>query len=297
MTAIRKTLLIVLILSLCFNCKEQPKSEIQNLTSTANSSEKEDKNHKTDLFTDYPFKAIHSNINLSYQDSLELLQLWRKDAFTVLDTINTALSNLELQQLLSASTDGIKGISVGRVYASPDHKFKIFVGRGESCGAYCNPYWISKIVRTKGSPLYNLQFKDVETIALMPDGKYLVLESSFGRPASVYSETTKSATLIAFEGSDIDYQRFNYKYSKYGDIQSDSLYNPTGKLVLSQEHFITNKQDLTYHPKSQRLTYQYATDFSYCCQIDSVYAYKGAFEYKNGTFIHIKEQKKYIKVD
>ncbi|RCW93499.1 hypothetical protein [Winogradskyella arenosi] len=297
MTAIRKTLLIVLILSLCFSCKKQPKSEIQNLNPTPNSSQKDGKNHKTNLLTNYPFKAIHSNIKPSYQDSLELLQLWRKDAFTVLDTVNTALSNLELQQLLLASTDGIKGISVGRVYASPDHKFKIFGGRGASCGAYCNPYWISKIVRAKGSPLYNLHFKDVETIALMPDGKYLVLESSFGRPASVYSETTKSATLIAFEGSDINYQRFNYKYPKYGDIQSDSLYNPTGKLVLSQEHFITNKPDLTYHPKSQRLTYQYATDFSYCCQIDSVYAYKGAFEYKNGTFIHVKEQKQYIKVD
>ncbi|WP_179375551.1 hypothetical protein [Winogradskyella wichelsiae] len=277
-----------IILALFFSCKDQKESKNKELSVYEKSL--------NEAFIDYPFEEIHSNYKTSHKDSLDLLLFWRKTAFSTLDTINTDFSNLKIKRLLSDYFDGDKGISAGRVYASPDSLFKVFVGRGESCGAYCNPYWVSEIVFANGQIINNLGFTDIENIYLMPDGKYLIKEKSFGRPAAVYSETTKSAILISFEGNKINYHQFDYKYPKYNEIQNDSNFNPSRKLSLSQEHFIKTEQYLNYNNNSNKLSYSYATDFSYCCQIDSVYAYKGEFEYKNGEFIHLKEQKDFIEV-
>ncbi len=248
-------------------------------------------------FVDYPVEEIHSNYQISYKDSLDLLLFWRKTAFSSLDTINANFSNSKIESLLYEYFDGKGGISVGGVHYSPDSLFKIYVVRGESCGAYCNPFWKSEIVLANKQIINNLEFKDIENIYLMPDGKYLIIEKSFGRPASVYTETTKSATLISFQGNKINYHPFDYNYPKYNEIQKDSNYNPSGQLSITQEHFIDTEQYLTYDKKSKKLAYGYGTDFSYCCQIDSAYVYKGAFEYQNGKFVHLIEKKKHIKVE
>ena len=274
---------------LVFSCKDQKESKDKELSVYENSL--------NEAFIDYPFEEIHSNYKISHKDSLDLLLFWRKTAFSTLDTINTDFSNLKIKKLLSDYFDGDKGISVGRVYASPDNLFRVFVGRGESCGAYCNPYWVSEIVFANGQIINNLGFTDIENIYLMPDGKYLIKEKSFGRPASVYSEKTKSVTLISFKGNNINYHQIDYNYPKHNEILSDSIYNPSGTLSLSQESFIETKHYLTYNKKSKKLSYSYATDFSFCCQVDSIYAYKGKFEYKNGKFIHLTEHKKHIEID
>jgi hypothetical protein len=289
--------LAFIILALCFSCKDENKSKIEESSVFEIHSNEDSLNSRNNEFVDYPINEIHSNFKTSYKDSLDLLRFWRKSAFSTLDTIDADFSNLKIKKLLSDYSDGDKGITVGRIYTSPDNLFKIVVGRGESCGAYCNPYWVSEIVFANGQIINDLNFKDIENIYLMPDGKYLIKEKSFGRPAAVYSETTTSATLISFESNKINYHRFDYNYPKYNEIQNDSIYNPSGKLSLSQEHFIETAQYLTFNNSSKKLSYGYATDFSYCCQIDSVYAYTGEFEYKNGEFVHLTEQKKFIEVD
>ena len=285
-----------ILLTLVFGCKDQHPSKIKETFVFETHSNEDFVKIKNSEFVDYPFDEIHSNFKTSHKDSLDLLRFWRKSAFSTLDTINADFSNLKIKKLLSDYSDGDKGISVARIYASPDNLFKIVVGRGESCGAYCNPYWVSQIVLANGHIIEKLGFKDLEHIYLMPDGKYLIKEKSFGRPAAVYSEKTKSATLISFKDNKINYHKIDYNYPKYNEILNDSIYNPSGKLSLSQESFIETKHYLTYNKKSKKLSYSYATDFSFCCQIDSIYAYKGEFEYKNGEFIHLTEHKKHIEV-
>ncbi|NRR91542.1 hypothetical protein HSX10_08190 [Winogradskyella undariae] len=300
-----------ILLALVFGCKDQQQSKIKDISVSEIPSNNYEENQKLDLtetikdsleikkgeFTDYPLEEIHSNYIMSHKDSLDLLLFWRKTAFSTLETENSNLSNSKIKSLLTNHFDGDRSILVASVYTSPDNLFKIFVGRGESCGAYCNPYWVSQIVLENGQIIEKLEFKDLEHIYLMPDGKYLIKEKSFGRPASVYSEKTKSATLISFKDNEINYHQIDYNYPKYNEILNDSIYNPSGKLSLSQESFIETKHYLTYNKKSKTLSYSYATDFSFCCQVDSIYAYKGEFKYKNGQFIHLTEQKKYIEID
>ena len=306
-----KIIITFILLILVFGCKDQQPSKIKETSISEISSNSDKGNQQLDVeeiikdsleinkgaFTDYPLEEIHSNYIMSHKDSLDLLHFWRKTAFSTLETENTNLSNSKIKTLLANHFDGDRSILVSSVYTSPDNMFKIFVGRGESCGAYCNPYWVSQIMLANGKIIENLGFKDLEHIYLMPDGKYLIKEKSFGRPASVYSEKTESATLISFKDNKINYHQIDYNYPKYNEILNDSIYNPSGTLSLSQESFIETKHYLTYNKKSKKLSYSYATDFSFCCQVDSIYAYKGEFEYKNGKFIHLTEHKKHIEVD
>ena len=290
-----KTPLAVILLALLFSCNNE--SKLKESTITEIDANENASNNGSSTFAAFPFEEINSNFQTSHKDSLKLLQLWRKTAFSLLDTVNTNLSDLKIKNLLGDNIDGSQSIQAGGIYVAPDNSFKIVVVRGESCGAYCNPFWVSELILEPGDIITQVNFKDIETIDIMPDGKYLIKEKSYSRPAAVYSETTTSATLLSIEANTVKYHRFNYKYPKYSEIQNDSTYNPSGKLSLSQEHFIETPQHLTFDKISNKLSYRYATDFSYCCQIDSVYAYQGEFAYKHGKFVHLTEQKKYIEVD
>jgi hypothetical protein len=248
-------------------------------------------------FVEYPIEEIGSNSQLAYKDSLALLLFWRKTAFSMLDTINSNISNSKIETLFYDYYDGRSGLNGGGVYSSPDGLFKILVVRGESCGAYCNPFWESQLILSNRKKINNLSFKNIEKIYSIPDGKYLIIEESFGRPASVFTETTKSATLLSFKEGEINYHPFNFSYPKYNKIKNDKIYNPSGKLSFSQEHFIDAEQYLTYNKETKRLKYSYGTDFSYCCQIDSAYVFKGVLEYKNGGFTLLNEKKEHIEVE
>lgn len=287
--------LIVILLTLsCQNSKTNQVSEEKNST-----SEKSDTLIKipNSAFNDYPLEKILSNFKLTEKDSLNLVTFWRKTAFNFIDTLNGDLSNAKIREYLYDAFDGKGGLTKGSIYQSPDQYFKILIIEGESCGAYCNPFWESEIILSNGTTISADSFTEIENIYLMTDGKYLVIQQEYSRPASVFTFSTSSAILLGFEDNKIAYYPFKYNYSKYKDISNDSTYNPSGKLSLNQEHFINKEQWLKYDMKSKELRYQYGTDLNYCCNIDSAYLYTGKFKYINGEFRHTKETKEYIKIE
>lgn len=249
------------------------------------------------VFLDFPSDRISSNFQVTKKDSLNLLNFWREKAFNIIDTVNNALSNSKIEDLIFEAFGGKGGLLIGGIHQSPDKFFKILTLKGESCGAYCNPFWESEIILSSGTTISADTFTDIDNIYLMPDGKYLVLQQEYSRPASVFTASTSSAILIGFENEKITYYPFRYDYSKYNEISNDSIYNPSGKLSLQQEHFIDKEQWLKYNVESKKLRYQYGTDLNYCCNIDSAYIYMGEFKYINGEFKHLKETKEYIKTE
>lgn len=225
-------------------------------------------------FIDFPLYKISSNFNLTFKDSLNLLKFGY----------------------------GRGGYEKGCIYQSPDLSFKIFTLKGQFCGVYCNPFWVSKIILSNGTKISADYFTEIENIYLMPDGKYLVLQQAHYRPASIYSVSSSKAILLCFENENITYYPFKYNYPKYNKISNDrmyndSIYNPSRQLSLSQEHSIERERWLKYDTVTKRLHYQYGTDFRYCCNKDSAYIYSGEFKYINGEFKHIKEIKEYIKTE
>lgn len=248
-------------------------------------------------FIDFPSDRISSNFQLTKKDSLNLIKFWRKKAFNIVDTINGNFTNTIIEDLLYKAFSGKGDLLIGGIHQSPDKYFKILTLNGESCGAYCNPFWESLIILSDDTKISSDSFTLIENIYLMTDGKYLVIQQEYSRPASVFTYSTYSAILIGFEDNEIAYYPFKYNYSKYNDISNDSIYNPSGKLSLNQEHFIDKEQWLKYDINSKELRYQYGTDLNYCCNIDSAYIYTGKFKYVDGEFRHTKETKEYIKIE
>ncbi len=248
-------------------------------------------------FLDFPSEEISADFQLTAKDSISLIKFWREKAFERMDTIIGSLTNAEILDFLYEDFGGKGGLRIGGIGQSPDQKFKILTLKGESCGAYCNPFWESEIILSDGTKISTEFFNEIDNIHLMPDGKYLVLQHSYGRPASVFTVRTVSAILLDIEDKKITYHPIRYKYPKYHEVSGDSLYNPSGQLSLSQEHFIPGDPRMTYDEDAMLLKYKYGTDFRYCCNTDSAFLYVGEFKYKNGEFKHLRETKEFIRID
>lgn len=245
-----------------------------------------DSSNLTDTNYVYPLYEVTSNLEVTKADSSDLANYWREVVANYMhdDTIKH-LSDKELIKLFSINYDDKLRINSGSVFYAPDKKFKILTITGESCGAYCNSFWNSKIITVKGKRTKEFDIRQVQQIFRLPDGKYLVLEVSGSRPASVYTVSTNSATIIGFEKDSIYRYPFEYTYPIY-DNYKDSL-----KLTFSQEHYLFTEQYLKYDPKTKKLSYQYANNFSICCEIDSSYLFKGEFQYEKGEFKLLYEKK------
>ena len=229
----------------------------------------------------------------SRQDSVLLEAYILEIKKSYLEEHSISLSNEQVDSLLWEQRISIVGAKL--VY-SPDGLFKIMIVEGEGCGAYCNPFWESKLILNGAQRSFSvMEFTSIDTIHRLPDHKYLIIQERYGRAASVFSVTTKSATLISFPDDTLIYHPIPYTHPKWGS-NIDS-YNRTGRFEFSQEHFIDCDLSLEYHPISQSLHYSYGTDFNYCCGIDSAYHYTGSFDYVDGVFLHQKENKTYLKTE
>lgn len=199
-------------------------------------------------------------------------------------SFNSHLSEEQLDSILKENGITIRG---GKVFYAPDSSFKIFVVYGESCGAYCNPYNKSWLHFNDSSHyvLNNAGFEGELEIVYLEDGKYLVIETGWARPASVYSIEYGVAKVVSLSGHNM-IPAFVHK------DELDDEY----AMSHDQENFIESERYMRYDPKKQRLNYQYANDLSYCCGVDSAFVYKGYYQYEKGKFIQKDEKKTYIKV-
>ena len=215
-------------------------------------------------------------------DSLLLSDFIRSVENDYLEEEEQILSEEEKERLLSEQGIFMLG---GELTYAPDSAFVIFQVVGESCGAYCNPFWESKVLPREGS-MVDLPFlSPVDTILLLPDSSYLVLQSSSVRPASVFSISTLAASIFHWDAGVLQFQSFNYPDPRWG--AQEGTFNPI--LSFSQEHFLDTDQYLYFEPGDQTLRYQYAYDLSYCCEEDASFVVKGHYQYLDGELVWVAE--------
>lgn len=195
-------------------------------------------------------------------------------------SFNSHLTEAELDSILKENSIAIRD---GKVYYAPDSSFKIFVVYGESCGAYCNPYDQSWIHFNDESQLVinhaDFGGTNIE-IYLIPDGKYLVIESYWGRPAGYYSITGHAARVISFQ---------DHKMVTHPVFESDEEANDKLGYRQYQEHVIDSTEYLNYNIQTKQLSYQYGHDESVDFEGGKAYTVKGFFQFENGVFVE-KEQ-------
>lgn len=170
----------------------------------------------------------------------------------------------------------------GGLFWAPDSAFKIMVVEGEGCGAYCNPFWESRLITATGLQVNTLNFTQIDTIHQVSHDAYLVIQSHFGRPAGFFTVTGKSAIMLRLNKDSVNQIPIPYNHPKWGSNMDESY--ETGRFSFDQEHFLDYPLDLSYDGKYRTIRFKYATDFEYCCGIDSAWSYEGEFKFKSDTF-------------
>jgi hypothetical protein len=191
-------------------------------------------------------------------------------------SFNSHLSDTQLDSILAEDNMRITG---GKVYYSPDSTFKVFVVEGEHCGAYCNPDYYSWLHFNDGSGMIineaDIAGSYVE-IALLPDHRYLVIESYSARPAGYYTIVGHTARVISFD----NHKMITHPAFVSMDIDSDSTY-----YGQSQEFVIDSAEYLDYDASARQLRYQYGHDPAILNEGGSAYVRKGYFQLEEGKFV------------
>ena len=241
-------------------------------------------------FEFYPALSIYSDKKLSYEDSLVFLDMWRASAETRFygeseDSIQ--LSDSELYAILDSIYDFHLNYESIDLSISPDSSFTIYMLQGETIGAYSVAFFISRLKLLNSDTLIPVDINQIVDIYKLPDGKYLIIDEASIRQTSVFSENYYSALVISVQNNQVYFHPFQINLPSYNAHYTNESYNPDGKFIISQRHYHTGRQYLTYDSLQHTLSYQYSADWT----LDSGYQYTGWFQYKNGEFIHQSEDK------
>ncbi|NPE31748.1 hypothetical protein HNV12_28080, partial [Methanococcoides sp. SA1] len=163
---------------------------------------------------------------------------------------------------------------------SPDSLFKIFIYAMESCAAYCNTAYESFIHYNINDSVVikRTDFLPINSIHILPDNKYLFIESYDVRSASVLSLNCMEVRLISFSKDEL--------------ISYPIFYNNTKQFDICQEDHveILMEPSIKYFSDEFRLTYKYANNYVYTHDLNIDTLRKGEFLYIDGEFIHQFEE-------
>ena len=184
------------------------------------------------------------------------------------------------EQLDSIFYEGKTSFPASDVVYSPDNSFKIFTIELEGCGAYCNSEWHSWLhFNLKGKEkIKKVDFTEIDTIYKLPDNKYLIIEKSWGRPASVLTVFCLDAQLVSFSPDSM--------------IIHPIKYNHQDHLGFCQENSVQSEKEpfIKYNKDKKLLTYYYGKNYAYSNGIDTDTLREGQFKYIKGQFILDKEK-------
>lgn len=196
-------------------------------------------------------------------------------------SFNSHYSEAQLDSILWE--DSRMRIMRGEVNWSPDSAFRVCTVEIESCGGYCNPEWFSWLHFNDGTGLViqDAGFSNINPIDIMPDGKYLVIETSYGRSAT-YACRTDVARLFLLKDHLIIHQAFT-------DTDKDEVSDEPGKTMSVFSvgvctNMITDCK-LEYSAEAHELTYVHGEEVYLTETPDSVFVFTGTFNYVNGFFI------------
>lgn len=137
--------------------------------------------------------------------------------FDLLDYIQRNQAKLQDTSLARLALDSLSHDSEGEyssgvqwynwsVQASADGRFKVFHFEGESCGAYCNPYFMSVLSiynpHDQSHACYETDefFFELDSIIALEEGTYyLVFGHHFGRPRGIEGAWGQTVILCSLE--------------------------------------------------------------------------------------------------
>jgi hypothetical protein len=195
--------------------------------------------------------------------------------------------SLEQNEVDSVFLAGKSFIEQSTVTYSPDSTFKIYTIVLVYCGAYCNSQWFSwvhfnlnkrEIILEPDFINDSKNFKSIYGIHKLPDGKFLVIEKSSYRPASVLSVYCQCAKLISFSDDSMQIHPI--------------LYNGMDQFNFCQEVGVETEREpyIWYNDKKCKLEYYYGNNDSFYSGEDIDVLKKGYFKYKKGMFVLKKEK-------
>ncbi len=178
----------------------------------------------------------------------------------------------------SLLADAHSSIPEATVATSPDGKVKFFIITEDFCGAYCHYEYVSFVHLANGKLLVGAsQLHPIDSIYILPDGKYLLLQSWGERAFSACSEYVQSATILSLRGDSI--------VEHAGIASSDTDYIP----IEFKTSFVyyPNPSYLYYDQHRQTLYYQYGKPCSYDEMILEVHT--GTLHYQHGVFVPVRD--------
>lgn len=223
-------------------------------------------------------KNQHSEQSFAVSDSILLKKYENQIIGSYIDVDEPELlSEEKLNELL---WENRTGIAESKVTYAPDNSFKIFTLEVHGCGAYCNPSyysWIHYNLKEK-EIIRKIDFETIDTIYKLPDNKYLIIDSSWARPASVMTVGCVGANLISFSSDSLVMHSFQYP-EKY-------RYNE-GAFGFCQENGVEDEETpyVNYDKDKKTLNYKYGNNYAYSYGVDIDTIRTGYFKYKEGEFI------------
>jgi hypothetical protein len=190
----------------------------------------------------------------------------------------------------------------GKITYAPDSLFKIYIISGESCGMYCNPFSESYAYSADNVKLAfsdEFSFTDITDIFTLPDNKYLVLQESWGRAASVLSVNCLRASLVSLRNDSlIFYLMINtdsaarFKNEEYNS--DDIYYERTGLSFCQESPGPVFEPGVHYNPSTRELSYSFGRNYAYCCQVDTNALITGTLKYEAGEFKIMEHKLKFL---
>ena len=211
-------------------------------------------------------------------DSIQLEQYVRDMKMSLIgEEIDVDLPPEEQDSLLSVLLfESRSSVENAGVVKSPDGAFTVFYVEGNSCGAYCNPIYAANLHSDDGKIVKEIEAAWVTAIHKLPDGKYLLLDESWARPASVFTVTCKSVLVFAIGDTSITEEPF---------VHLDPDKEETGfSFCHRYGDEVEVEPMLDYDPSEQTLRYRYSDNNFYPAGGDMIFVYNGTFRYKNGRF-------------
>lgn len=213
------------------------------------------------------------------QMEFEMVNWEEQDSFTTQEAIDSVLGTWQVSYL------------DGKVYQPDDGAFKIYTVEGEGCGAYCNPFWESFVKMKSGKYIFDMPFTNITAIHILTDGKYLLIEETYTRPAGFYTTSNFTVVLFSVNKDSITFHPVQYNYPYWGENIDE--YTTIGSLSFFQPHYLDAEQYMYFDTTTYRLYYQYADDpalsngFNDTAKAE---VFTGYFEYINGELI-LQEEK------
>lgn len=178
----------------------------------------------------------------------------------------------------SLMADAHSSITESNVTTSPDGKLKLILITEDFCGAYCHSEYVSFAHLANGKQLKGtVGLHPIEHIYILPDGKYLLLQSWSERAFSACSDNAQAATIISLHSdSVIDHSAMTADDGSGSRIEfrTSFSYYPTPFY-------------LRYDPDKQTLSYQYGNPCSYSETLPEVHT--GTLQYQHGVFVPVRD--------